>query len=163
MKKDAVETAIKMETDAIALYGEAAEKTSHPFGKEMFRGFVKDEARHLKMLKSILGGLDIDMEFVSPRDTIRTVFSQLKDEMMQRVKVMDDEMDALSIALEMEKEGFDFYKNTASDAHSGKEKELFKRLAEEENDHYLILMETYNFLYNTGHWYMYEERGIIEG
>lgn len=161
--KDAIETAIKMETDAIAFYGEAVNKTSHPFGKEMFKGFVKDETRHLKILQNIFRGLDINTEFISPKETIKTVFSGLKNEMMQRVKVLDNEMEAIGIALRFEKEGFDFYKKAASQATSDKEKELFERLSAEENDHYRILLETYNFLDNTGHWYMYEERGIIEG
>lgn len=163
MIRDAIETAIKMETDAMAFYREAEKKTNHPFGKEMFKGFVKDETRHLKMLRSILEGLDIEMEYVRPRDTIKTVFSELKDEMMQRVKALDDEMEAVRIALKFEKEGFDFYKRAAVEAPAEKERELFDLLAKEEDDHYSILNETYNFLDNTGHWYMYEERGIVEG
>ncbi len=161
--KEAIETAIKMETDAIAFYGEAADKTHHPFGKEMFNGFIKDETRHLKMLKDIFKGVDVDFDFIRPKDTIQTVFSELKDEMMEKVKTVEGELEALNIALRMEKEGFDFYKNAASMATTDKERELFERLAVEENDHYSILMETHKFLDNTGHWYMYEERGIIEG
>ena len=163
MMKDAIETAIKMETDAITFYGEAAHKTSHPFGKEMFRGFIKDETRHLKMLQDIFKGVDADIELVRPKDSIKTVFSMLKDEMMQRVKIMDNEMEAVSIALKFEKEGFDFYKDSAAKAESPKEKELFEKLSIEENDHYTILLETQKFLENTGQWYMYEERGILEG
>ncbi len=163
MLKDAIETAIKMETDAISFYSDACNKTSHPFGKEIFNGFIKDETRHLKMLKDIFEGLNIEFKFIRPKDTIKTVFSELKDQMINRVKALDDEMDAISIALKMEKEGFDFYKKAASQATTDKEKELFERLAEEENDHYTILNETYNFLDNTGQWYMYEERGIVEG
>jgi rubrerythrin len=163
MIRDAVETAIKMETDAISFYEEAVNRTAHPFGKEMFRGFVKDETRHLKMLQQIFKGLDIEADFIRPKETIKTVFSRLKDSMMQKVKAMESELEALNIALKFEKEGYDFYKDVASRADSGKEKELFERLAEEENDHYRILNETYSFLDNTGHWYMYEERGIVEG
>jgi rubrerythrin len=163
MIKDAIETAIKMETDAIAFYGEAANKTKHPFGKEMFRGFVKDETRHLKILQDIFRGIDINIELKRPKDTIKTVFSELKNEMMERVKVMDSEMEAINIALKFEKEGFDFYKKSAVKAELPKEKELFEKLSVEENDHYTILLETQKFLENTGQWYMYEERGIVEG
>jgi len=163
MMKDAIETAIKMETDAITFYGEAIKNTSHPFGKDMFSGFVKDETRHLRMLQDMFKGLDITVELIRPRDTIKTVFSELKDDMMQRVKALDNEMEAVNIALKFEKEGFDFYKNAAATAGTPKEKELFEKLSLEENDHYTILLETYKFLDNTGHWYMYEERGIIEG
>lgn len=163
MLKEAIKTAIKMETDAIAFYNEAARKTVHPFGKEMFKGFMKDETRHLKMLQDIFEGLDIHANFHRPKETIKTVFSEHKEEMMKRVKALESEMEAISIALKFEKEGFDFYKRASSVAGSQKEKDLFERLSVEENDHYTILLETYSFLDNTGHWYMYEERGIVEG
>jgi rubrerythrin len=163
MISDAVQIAIKMETDAITFYDEAARKTTHPFGKEMFSGFIKDEKRHLVMLQCLFKGMNIEADFVRPKETIKTVFSSLKDQMMERASAARSEMDALKIALQMEKEGFDFYKQSAAKAPSPQEKELFERLAVEENDHYSILNETYEFLDRTGHWYMYEERGIVEG
>lgn len=163
MMKDAVETAIKMETDAIAFYEEAAGKCSHPFAREMFKGFIKDETRHLKMLREIFSKQDVTIEFTSPKENIRTVFSMLKDKMMERVKALDNEMEAVGIALTFEKEGFDFYSKAAAQACSAEEKMLFERLVAEENEHYTILLETYSFLNNTGQWYMYEERGILEG
>ena len=146
MMKDAIETAIKMETDAIAFYGEASNKT-----------------RHLKILQDIFRGNDINIELKRPKDTIKTVFSMLKDEMMQRVNALDSELEAVNIALKFEKEGFDFYRESAGKAESPKEKELFDKLSTEENDHYTILLETHKFLENTGQWYMYEEKGIVEG
>jgi rubrerythrin len=161
--KEAIETAIKMETDAIAFYQEAAQKTQHPFGREMFRGFVKDETRHLKMLESVFKGLNVQFEFIHPKDSIKTVFTELKGEMMQRVEALADEKEALNVAMRFEKEGYDYYRAAASKSGSEVESELFTKLAEEENEHYSILNETYNFLDNTGHWYMYEERGILEG
>ena len=161
--REAIEMAIKMETDAIAFYSEAAKTTSHPFGKEMFKGFVKDETRHLRMLQEIFKGIDIQFEFIRPKDSIKTVFSEQKDGMMQRIKALDNELEAIKIAMHMEKDGFDYYKSAAGKATASKEKELFERLAVEENDHFSILNETYSFLDNTGNWYMYEERGVIEG
>ena len=161
--KEAIQTSIKMETDAIAFYEEAACKTSHPFGKEMFRGFVKDESRHLRMLQELFRGIDIRFEFQRPKDTIKTVFSEQKDAMMERVKALENELEALKIAMKMEKDGYDFYMAAAAKTGSTQEKELFERLAVEENDHYAILNETFSFLDNTGQWYMYEERGIVEG
>ncbi|MBI5102198.1 MAG: ferritin family protein [Nitrospirae bacterium] len=161
--KEAVETAIKMETDAITFYTEAAQKTVHPFGKEMFRGFVKDERRHLRMLQELFRGMKVQLEFHRPKDAIKTVFSEQKDAMMERIKALEDELEAIRIAMKMEKDGFDYYKEAAAKAGSPEEKELFERLAVEENDHFAILNETFSFLDNTGQWYMYEERGIVEG
>jgi len=161
--KEAIETAIKMETDAINYYQEAAARTSHPFGKQMFCGFVKDEKRHLRMLQEIFKGMDVKFEFIRPKDSIKTVFSEVKDSMIQRIAALDNELEAITIAMEKEKEGFAYYKASAEKASDPQEKQLFERLAVEENDHYAILNETFEFLDNNGQWYMYEERGIIEG
>lgn len=163
MISEAVKTATKMETDAIAFYDEAANKTQHPFGREMFKGFVKDEKRHLAMLQNLFKGLGLKEDFASPKEEIKTVFSMLRDQMMQRAEVIQGELDAVKIALDMEKAGFDFYKNAAANAPTPEEKKLFDRLTIEENDHFSILNETYTFLENTGQWFMYEERGVIEG
>jgi rubrerythrin len=163
MISEAVATAIKMETDAIAFYDDAANKTQHLFGREMFKGFVKDEKRHLAMLQNLFKGLGLKEDFASPKAEIKTVFSMLRDKMMQRAAAIQSEMDAIKIALDMEKAGFDFYKKAADSAPSPEEKKLFERLTIEENDHFSILNETYTFLENTGQWFMYEERGILEG
>jgi rubrerythrin len=115
------------------------------------------------MLQCLFKGMDINEEFVRPKETIKTVFSSLRDVMMERVTAVQSEMDALQIALRMEKEGFHFYQKAAANAPTQQEKDLFERLVIEENDHYTILNNTYTFLENTGQWYMYEEQGIVEG
>lgn len=163
MISDAVATAIKMETDAITFYEDAANKARHPFGREMFRGFIKDEKRHLAMLQNLFKGLGLKEDFASPKEELKTVFSMLKDQMMKRAEAIQSEMDAIKIALDMEKAGFDFYTKAAANAPTPEEKKLFERLTIEENDHFSILNETYSFLDNTGQWFMYEERGILEG
>src|ERR1700690_44144 len=115
------------------------------------------------MLQELFRGIDIRFEFQRPKDTIKTVFSEQKDAMMERVNALENELEALKIAMKMEKDGYDFYLVAAAKAGSAQEKKLFERLAVEENDHYAILNETFSFLDNTGQWYMYEERGIVEG
>ena len=48
-------------------------------------------------------------------------------------------------------------------AKTDKEKALFKRLIEEERQHYEIFENTYSHLSDTGNWFLWEERGVIEG
>jgi len=159
----AVETAIKMETDAIKFYREASGKTSHALGKRLFESFVVDELRHLKMLQDIMNGLDIEIKFVRPKEDIKTVFSELKGEMMQRISATTDEKEAVKVALDFEKEGYNFYKKAALEAAEEKEKKLFKVLTAEEERHYKLLENTNRFFENTGDWFMWEEHGILEG
>jgi len=160
---DAIELSIKMETDAIKFYTEAAEKTKNPVGKKMFLTVVEDEKRHLDVLSQIFKGLNITLKDVSPMKKIKTVFEFMKDEMIQRLAATTDELEAFKIAMQMEKEGLEFYKKCASEARTEKEKSLFERLVQEEQEHYNIFFNTYFFLSDTGSWFMWEERSIVDG
>ena len=160
---NAIEIAIKMETDAINFYKEASKKANHSVGKKMFLTIAEDEKRHLDMLNQILKGLDIKIKDVSPMKNIKTVFEEMKDEMMHKVEATTDELEAFKIAMKMEKEGIEFYKKAASGAKTDKEKSLFERLIKEEQQHYDIFANTYFFLSDTGNWFMWEEHSIVDG
>lgn len=160
---NAIEIAIKMETDAINFYKEASKKANHSVGKKMFLTIAEDEKRHLNMLNQILRGLDIKIKDVSPMKNIKTVFEEIKDEMMHKVEATTDELEAFKIAMRMEKQGIEFYKKAASGAKTDKEKLLFERLIKEEQQHYDIFANTYFFLSDTGNWFMWEEHSIVDG
>lgn len=160
---NAVEIAMKMETDAIEFYREAAERTSHTVGKKMFLSVAEDEKRHLKMLGDILKGLDIKAADASPMKNLKSVFESHKDEMMKRAEATGDDLEAFKIAMEMEKEGLEFYQKTAGQTKDPKEKALFERLSKEEEEHYRAFSNTHFFLKDTGSWFMWEEHSIVEG
>jgi rubrerythrin len=160
---DALELAMKMETDAISFYTEAARKTRYPAGKKMFQTITEDEKRHLEMISQIIKGLGVTHKEVSPLSNVKTVFAALKNEMMQKVEATTDELEAFKIAMKMEREGKAFYEKTLSQVKTEKEKALFERLIREEQQHYDIFSNTYQFLSDTGNWFMWEERGIVEG
>lgn len=160
---NAIEIAKKMETDAIKFYTEAAKKTGYPAGKKMFETVAADERRHLEYVNRLLKGLDVHVEDVHPIENIKTVFEQMKDEMMEKVRATSDELEAFRIAMGMEKEGIEFYRKLLSGASSSKEKILFEKLIKEEEQHYSIFAYTHNFLDDTGNWFMWKEYSIVEG
>ncbi len=160
---NALEIAMKMETDSIQFYTEAARKTKSLVGKKMFQTITEDEKRHLDMVSRIIKGLDITIKDVSPLRRVKTVFESLKNEMMQKVEASKDELDAFKIAMKMEQEGEAFYRKSLGEAKTDKEKALFARLIEEERQHYQIFSNTYFYLKDTGSWFMWEEHSIVEG
>jgi hypothetical protein len=115
------------------------------------------------MLEDLFKGLDITVKDVSPMENVKTVFEKHRDEMKERVAATTDEMEALKVAMGMEKEGIEFYTKAAADAKTDKEKALFERLAEEEKQHYQVFANTHFFMSDTGSWYMWEEHSIVEG
>ncbi len=160
---NSIKIAIKMETDAIKFYTEAANKTSNLVGKKMFLAIAEDEKRHLDILSKILKGLDIHISDVSQMQNVKTIFESMKSSMMKKVAATDYEMEAFRIAIQMEKEGIEFYKNLLTESKTDKETALFEQLISEEQQHYRIFENTYSYLADTGSWFMWQERGIIDG
>lgn len=162
-KMNAIEIAMKMETDAISFYKDAAELTSHPAGKRMFLSIMEDEKRHIDMLTNLVNDMNLTTDKIDPMEKIKSVFEELKDEMMGGIKATEDELEALETALKMEKEGFDFYKKVAAESPDPRSRELFERLVVEEEKHYSAFSNTYAFLSDTGNWFMWEEHSIVDG
>ena len=160
---DALELAMNMEKDAVAFYTEAARKTKHPAGKKMFQTITEDEKRHLEMVSQIIKGLNLTHKNMSPMKNVKTIFESMKDEMMKKVEATADELEAFKIAMGMEKEGLEFYRKMLSGSKNEKERALLERLIQEEQQHFEIFANTYQFLADTGNWFMWEERGIVEG
>ena len=160
---DALEIAMRMETDAISFYSEAAQKTRYPAGRKMFLAITQDEKRHLEMIGRIVKGLQIGHNDVTPLQNIKTVFESMKAEMMQKAEATKDELEAFKIAMQMEKEGVEQYEKMLSTANKDKEKALLELLIGEEKQHYDLFANTYQFLSDTGNWFLWEERGIVEG
>jgi len=63
----------------------------------------------------------------------------------------------------MEKEGVEFYRKLMSKSKTKKEKTLFARLIIEEEQHYEVFSNTYDFLQDTGNWFMWEEHSMVDG
>jgi len=160
---DALELAVNMEKDAIAFYTGAAKKTKSPAGKKMFQTIAQDETRHLEMITQLIKGLNMTHTDVSPMRNVKTIFETMKDDMMKKIAATSDELEAFKIAMNMEKEGVEFYKKTLAGSKKEKERTLMEMLIQEEKQHYDLFANTYQFLSRTGSWFLWEERGIIEG
>lgn len=159
--------AIQMETDGIEFYQKASEKTSHPFGKKMFLALADDEAFHLEVLKNVAREYKIPDVTTFKKDTpyekVKTLFDELRDVMKERVSVSSDDLQALEVAIKMEQKGYEAYKREAESASDQEGKTLFEYLVREEIEHLRILQNTYHYLENSKEWFLWEERGLLDG
>jgi rubrerythrin len=161
----ALSMAMKMEKDGMAFYQEASEKTQNPLGKMMFLSFVEDERRHSTMIEALAKGLNIDKELkeAGPAERVRTIFEEAKNDMDARMGSNPSDVEALKLAVEMEDNGYQFYKEQAESATDPGEKALWEKLAHEESQHHEILENALTYLNETGDWFLWEEGGPIEG
>lgn len=163
-----IRTAIKMEEDGINFYQKAAEKSSHSLGRKMFLSFSEDEKRHLAVLKEILADLkfsDFDQFFQekTPREKITNIFKEAKKEIKERIAANPDEIEALGIGMDMESKSVEFYQKALEKAEDTRQKAFLRRLIEEEKEHYQILQNTHSYLKNSGDWFLWEEKGLLDG
>lgn len=155
--------AIKMEQEAINFYTKCAGKTNNPVGKKMFLSIVEDEKYHIACATKVTQGQEFKPDETTPLQDIKMLFEQNKDAMLQRVSSTTDELEALEMAMKMEEETIKFYKKAAAEATDTPEKTFFECLIRDEEEHFVIFQETYSFLSDTGNWFMWDERSIVEG
>ncbi len=163
-----IRTAIDMEEDGIDFYQKAAEKSSHPLGRKMFLSFTEDEKRHLAVLEEILADLkfsDFDQFFQekTPREKITSIFKEVKKEVKERIAANPDEIEALEIGMNMESKSVKFYQEALEKAGDISQKAFLRRLVEEEKEHYQILQNTHSYLKDSGDWFLWEEKGLLDG
>ena len=162
--EDAVQQARKMEIDGIDFYSKLAEKCASQAGKKMFESFTEDEKRHLRVIKEIASGMGVDVrKLPMPRDTIRTIFADAAAKADDYAEATDDEKDAIEVAMGMETKSYQLYSGAAKDSKDRPMRELFERLATQENQHYEMLENTLEYLDTNEAWFLWKEGGLLTG
>lgn len=153
--RDALQIAMEVERSGVTFYNQVAEQVNHPSGKSTFFRIVEEEKRHLRELeleweqllsnhKNILQApvfLHFDYE------ALKRIFPAREDFKTRPQEGLDSES-ALKLALSMEMESYNFFKDYAESFNDDtKGKEIFKKFAAEELDHYhSIELEFKNFM-----------------
>jgi rubrerythrin len=157
-----------MESDGIEMYEGAARNCANALGQKMFLGLAEDEKSHIRMIEAIAEGLELSAALEkarsgTPRERIKTLFSEARDKVVGKAAAAADDVTALKTALGLEKESYDFYRKAAGETSCADEEALFKRLLKEENEHFEILQNMLEYLENTGNWFLWEEEGLLDG
>jgi rubrerythrin len=160
--------ALDSEREGLEMYQKASERTLYPLGKEMLLSLAEDEKSHIRMIEKIAHGLGLSKALEearkgTPRQRVKTAFAELKEAVAEDLAVCADELEALKIALDMEKRSYAFYKQGATEAASRDEAALFEKLAAEEDEHYRMLQNTYEYLQDSNHWFLWTEQGLLDG
>ena len=151
--RDALKIALETERSGVNFYLNAAESATHPSGKLTFLKIAEEEKRHLSELehewkqlirkdKNILKA-PVFLHF--DYDALKKLFPARED-LKKRLKEDLDEKKALTLAMEMEMESYNFFKEYAERFNDTKGKEIFIKFAAEEQDHYRSIQREYEKL-----------------
>ena len=160
--------ALDAEKAGLDMYQKASERTLYPLGRQMLLSLAEDEKSHIRMIEGLAAGRGLQQALSearegTPAERMKNALSELKSVVADDLSVCADELEALRLALDLEKRSYEFYKQGAKDAASKDESSLFEKLAFEEGEHYRMLQNTYEYLEDRDHWFLWTEQGLLDG
>ncbi len=168
-RSEAIGMAINLEEEGIKFYREAAGRMTDPFAKQMFLSISEDEKRHKRIFEAMAkeaGVVPADvsqMDQEGPIQRIRQILCEIGRKASQDLDPEDNQVKALDVALAMEEKAWQFYNAAAEASADSEEKEILRKIATEENEHYRILEDTRLYLTDQAKWNIKEEKPLIDG
>ena len=158
-----LEYAIQLEKDGLAFYSTAADSTQSILGKKMFESLAADEVRHIAILENIAKLINVEISDETPKERLATLFTELGPQIQEELGANPSDTEVVEKALGLEKTAVEFYEGQADGSEDADHKLIFKRLADEERQHVEILQNTLQYLNDTGHWFLWNEQGMLDG
>jgi rubrerythrin len=152
---ETIRTAMEAENDAHNFYSRAAQKTENPRGRDMFSQLADFEKNHFLHLKDLYDSIKAEGKWISyPGTTFSAKGKKIRTGLTPsgRVGTQADDLDALSMAIKEERKAQEYYRNMTDETSDHLGKDMFKKLAREEELHERILNDQYYSLNNKGVW-----------
>lgn len=169
---EAVKTALQNEEKSIRLYSDAAKHTKNPVVRKtmlFLSGWEKTHYEKIQRLNQhIIGEMAIyNVKTECNEDAmcvVKEFFGKNVNDFKNKVgKGSKDDVKVYEAGMDIERQGFKFYKKAAKETDDEEARQLFEFLAIEENVHYLFLEDQHAYLAKPDSWYLNEEKWILEG
>jgi rubrerythrin len=158
-----LERAMEVERQGRVFYEEAARRVQDAAGKAVFETLAKDEVEHIRLLQAEYDKISKDSEWmeldeakVCEPQTPLKLFPNQRDAALV-IPANAKDIDALKLAMDFEASGYKAYKQAQKDTDDPNGKKVFAFLAQQENNHYVFLQKTHDYLANEGVWYFDEQ------
>jgi len=168
-----LDTAIKTEQDGRAFYLEAARRASNPLAKSVFTHLAAEELIHIEVIQKFYDELketgtcresESDLEASNASQArLKNVFEKACRDIDQAVTGDTASLEAYQKAMEIEQQAYDMYKNLLETSGDCMARQLYEFMMEQENQHYVFLKETHDYLEKPGDWFQREEKPSFEG
>lgn len=148
---DIYDFAMKMEKDGEAYYRELAERTGNSGLRNILAMLADAEMRHYHLFRGLRENSPVEASDSPILEEVKNVFVKLKEQ--ERAAGVDSsEADLYRKAQAIEEESRDFYRSKAEEVGDEARREIFLRIAEEEQKHYLILENIIAFVSRPEQW-----------
>jgi Fur family ferric uptake transcriptional regulator len=148
--RDALELTLAIERRGYAFYTNAARKAKGNAGRLMFQRLAAEETEHVKRLQSAYRSLILASPWLKREPARLPVSRKIVEEIFPRqellkLEVQDQttDLDALNIAIDLERRSHLFFRNFASGISDPGGKRVFLEFAEDEQSHLQALLSEY--------------------
>ncbi|MFO7765453.1 MAG: ferritin family protein [Pelovirga sp.] len=143
---DVFDFAMKMETDAETYYKNLAEQSNIEGIKNIFLDLAADEKKHYEIFKAMKARADIAaMRDSEALNNAKNTFAKLLEAKPEAGAIQGD-LDAYLHAMKMEADGARAYEEAKDRETNPEVKKLLQRVIEEEQKHYNIIKNVYDFV-----------------
>ncbi len=148
---DIFEYAMQMEKDGEDFYREVAQQSPNRGIKTILTMLADEEVRHYNAIEKMKSAEPVQLAEGSVLTKAKNVFAQLK-ESGEKFTSETNQIGLYKKALDIEKKSQDFYTEKAGEVSDTNAKELFLRLAQEEQKHYVLVENIIDFLSRPDTW-----------
>jgi len=166
---NALEVALNNEMRERAFYLKNAQRTKNPLGKAMFQQIGDEELEHYERLKQLHQRWEKQEKWpetvpLKVKDTVvKNVLMDLVRKIDELPEGDDDDLKAIQAAIDFEANGVKYYAKLRDEVSDLKEKQFFDLLSGIENEHYLSLKDTEEYLSDPTSWYRKAEHHTLDG
>jgi rubrerythrin len=166
---NALEVALNNEMREREFYLQNAKRSKNPLGKAMFQQIGDDELEHYERLKQLHQKWNQQEKWpgtvpLKVKDTIvKDILVDFLKKVDKTAKADADDLQAVRTAIDFEAKGAKYYAQLRDDVSDPKEKQFFDLLSRIENEHYLSLKDTEEYLTDPTSWYRKMEHHTLDG
>jgi len=166
---EALQIAIQMEIDGREYYLKTSRESTDDLGKKLMESLAAEEDIHRQKFIEIYNAIHdrnvwpvVDFQPDGGK-TLRTIFARATEEMGSSTRAPATELEAIKTAMEMENKSYDFYVNQSKKIMSAATRDFYNTVASEEREHYIILVDYYEYLLDPAAWFVKKEHPSIDG
>ena len=160
--KDILKIALEFEKKGYALYFDVSKKTKNPLVKSIFDYLSSQEERHVAEIEAYIQKNKLELAGDDAKKTER-FFNMTVREFKGHLELVKEDSDAYEKGLHLEKDAYEFYKSKLSEAKTEDVRKFLKFLMEQENAHYVLIQNTYEYSKDPKHFFAQNERSFFEG
>ncbi len=169
-EREVLKVALDNEVTGRNLYLQYARTLTNEMARRVFEYLAEEELRHIEDIREFMRAMSLgssaNVESMIGQNSVggtKLFFGKLTDEFVSGLAPSDDDNKCRDIAMLVEKAGFEYYEKSAKATKDARLRKFFMWLMEQEQAHYMLIRNAFDFSSDPATWYTQQERWLLEG